>query len=109
MPKETLEIYIIGLASQKLVKTITTSKHNTENLMFYLRDQGIPVASSCLGEGVCGKCVLNDELMSCQITVEAFLQGNMKNLNDPELQPLLNFCKKLSIPDQCFLIFISYL
>ncbi|MBC7419129.1 MAG: 2Fe-2S iron-sulfur cluster binding domain-containing protein [Bdellovibrio sp.] len=27
-----------------------------ENLMQYLQAQGIPVASSCLGDGICGKC-----------------------------------------------------
>ncbi len=27
-----------------------------ENLMLFLQSQGLPVASSCLGDGICGKC-----------------------------------------------------
>jgi 2Fe-2S ferredoxin len=27
-----------------------------ENLMLFLQANGIPVASSCLGDGICGKC-----------------------------------------------------
>ncbi len=31
---------------------------NNQNLMAVLQDNEIPVASSCLGDGICGKCVL---------------------------------------------------
>ncbi len=27
-----------------------------KNLMLFLQEQGIPVASSCLGDAICGKC-----------------------------------------------------
>lgn len=30
-----------------------------ENLMVVLQKNEVPVASSCLGDGICGKCVLN--------------------------------------------------
>lgn len=30
-----------------------------DNLLWALRDKDIPVASSCHGDGVCGKCVVN--------------------------------------------------
>ncbi len=67
-----------------------------ENLMTFLHEQQLPVASSCLGEGVCSMCKLkitgnlkpaqlsetetlrrnkcdNDERLSCQITIESDL------------------------------------
>ena len=31
----------------------------SDNLMEVLQKNEIPVASSCLGDGICGKCVLN--------------------------------------------------
>lgn len=46
----------------------------TVNLMDFLRAQGLPVASSCDGEGVCRKCVVNEVLLSCQLSVGGFLQ-----------------------------------
>lgn len=42
-------------------------------LMKLLLDNGIPVASSCNGDGVCLKCTLtvNDEkILSCQYDIE---------------------------------------
>lgn len=44
-----------------------------ENLMDFLRRHGIPVASSCGGDGVCRRCVVNGELLSCQMNVGGFL------------------------------------
>ncbi len=42
-------------------------------LLEFLRAQGIPVASSCAGEGVCRQCVVNENVLSCQLTVQRFL------------------------------------
>lgn len=44
------------------------------NLMEFLRSKGVPVASSCGGDGVCRKCVVNGDLLSCQLSVGAFLK-----------------------------------
>ena len=37
-------------------KNLTLSAPVGVNLMAFLRDSGIPLASSCLGDGICGKC-----------------------------------------------------
>ena len=37
-------------------KNLTLDAPFGENLMFYLQSQGLPVASSCSGDGICGKC-----------------------------------------------------
>jgi len=34
---------------------------NNDNLMSVLLNNEVPVASSCLGDGICGKCVLEVE------------------------------------------------
>lgn len=46
----------------------------TDNLMGFLRAHGVPIASSCGGDGVCRKCVVNGDLLSCQLSLGAFLQ-----------------------------------
>ena len=65
-------IHVHGLASQKAVASFEVTDLTT-NLMEFLRHRGIPIASSCGGDGVCRKCVVNDDLMSCQLSVGAFL------------------------------------
>lgn len=37
-------------------KNLTLDAPQGENLMSFLQSKGIPVASSCLGDGICGKC-----------------------------------------------------
>jgi 2Fe-2S ferredoxin len=41
----------------QLNKTLSCDKG--ENLFRALRERGIPLASSCKGDGVCGKCVVS--------------------------------------------------
>jgi len=70
-------ITIKGLASGKIV-TILKFEHILDDisLMDYLLQQGIPVASSCLGQGVCSKCIVNNNLLSCQISLKNFVKLN---------------------------------
>lgn len=67
------------------------------NLMVFLQSQGVPVASSCLGDGICGKCRMRihgqlpepivlevetlkrnrasvDERLACQVQVDQALE-----------------------------------
>jgi Na+-transporting NADH:ubiquinone oxidoreductase subunit NqrF len=69
------QILIKGLASKTLIKTILlSSTDSNENLMQFLRSQNIPIASSCFGEGVCQKCVINATQLSCQFSVTTFCE-----------------------------------
>lgn len=65
------EIIIKGTASQKILLQ-TTLDQNLEatNLMNFLRENNIPIASSCNGEGVCKKCIVNTNILSCQTTIK---------------------------------------
>lgn len=68
------KIKVIGLASGKIVNLTIQSKDDLElNLMKFLQKNKIPIATTCLGEGVCKKCVINYDLISCLITVKDFL------------------------------------
>lgn len=66
-------IAIYGGASKKLLKTITVETCETGPLMNFLQSKGIPIASSCSGDGVCQKCtiILNQALvLACQVKME---------------------------------------
>lgn len=71
----TLPKYLIvkGLASQKKIIFSPTDTDLELNLMNYLMKQGLPIASSCSGQGACQRCVVNNELLSCQISVREYL------------------------------------
>ena len=78
-------------------KKLTFEAEGGENLMSFLIAQQLPVASSCLGDGVCSMCRVKikgnipppvdyeilalvrnkcaeDERLSCQITIESDLE-----------------------------------
>lgn len=47
------------------------------SLLEFLRQEKIPIASSCLGEGVCRKCVFNTNKLACQFTLsDLFAQSH---------------------------------
>lgn len=66
-------LVIYGRASQKEIKTIVITQCDFQlNLMELLLANGIPVASSCNGDGVCLKCILTvdgEKVLSCQCDV----------------------------------------
>lgn len=67
------ELIVFGRASQKQIKVIPLSESDlSTNLMEILLDNGIPVASSCNGEGACLKCLVTangEKIVSCQTEV----------------------------------------
>jgi hypothetical protein len=67
-------IEVVGLASGSS-RFLTYDKSDLSvNLLLYLRAQNIMIASSCSGEGVCKKCVIQNDWLSCMLTVEEFLK-----------------------------------
>lgn len=59
------KIIVKGLASGKTV-TELNSPDQAINLLDFLRENNIPIASSCRGEGVCKKCVFNKDKLACK-------------------------------------------
>lgn len=67
-------IEIIGLASGTSKFLSYTENDVDENLLKWLRKNQITIASSCDGEGVCKKCVIQNEWPSCELTLKTFLE-----------------------------------
>lgn len=67
-------ITIKGLASGRETKLSFHSSEKDENLLKWLRKKGITIASSCDGDGVCKKCVIQNGWLSCEFTLETFLE-----------------------------------
>lgn len=68
-----MQLQIIGSASgQKSFIEVGKDEYDS-TLLEFLRSHGFPIASSCSGRQQCRKCVLNTDILSCDITVEEFL------------------------------------
>jgi 2Fe-2S ferredoxin len=52
------------------------------NLFAFLNDMGVPVASSCGGEGVCTKCLVNVLEGQENLTIENELEIDMRDIHD---------------------------
>lgn len=78
------ELIIYGRASQKKTAFRLSRDQIISNedlsLMDYLHIKGIPIASSCKGEGICNKCYVflneqNQDILSCQLKVNQLLKN----------------------------------
>ncbi len=80
------ELVLFGLASQKIIQTISIPNETVNNtsLLTFLMEKHVPIASSCLGEGICKKCVvlINEEkVLACKITlIDIFAQTDVQTL-----------------------------
>ncbi|MBP9681630.1 MAG: hypothetical protein KBD76_09510 [Bacteriovorax sp.] len=70
-------LIVKGLASGKIRGTfpIDHLKSHELSLMEFLLEQKITIASSCLGKGQCKKCLINQNILSCQISLKDFIQN----------------------------------
>ncbi|WP_127716433.1 2Fe-2S iron-sulfur cluster-binding protein [Halobacteriovorax sp. HLS] len=74
-------IEIFGNASQSTVKKLTVQKLDYSlTLLTFLRNNSIPVASSCNGEGVCKKCLVNTDIVSCELKMSEIKQWQNKTI-----------------------------
>lgn len=67
-------IEIKGLASQTSRFLPYQEEDLDTNLLRWLRSQGITIASSCDGEGVCKKCDIQNGWLTCELTLRTFLE-----------------------------------
>ncbi|MFZ4714832.1 MAG: hypothetical protein ACOYL6_14030 [Bacteriovoracaceae bacterium] len=71
-----LSLTVYGKASGKSWTLTVSDSEQNMTLMDFLISRDIRIASSCSGEGFCKKCMVNEDLISCQITVTKFLDFN---------------------------------
>lgn len=67
-------IKIIGLASKTTTDLRPLNHEYSENLLKWLRKNAITIASSCDGEGVCKKCTIQNDWLTCKLTLEEFFE-----------------------------------
>lgn len=73
-----MQIKILGKASQTTSLLEIEPEHFQLSLMDYLNLKGFAIASSCSGVGVCKKCIVNEDLVSCQITLQEVIEQKLK-------------------------------
>lgn len=66
-------ITIVGKASGTEKELSFKQEDLSRNLLFWLRDQGVTIASSCDGEGVCKRCYIQHKWLTCEMTLKEFL------------------------------------
>jgi len=69
-----VQVTVHGLASGKFFPVTFDATDLTTDLLTFLREKGITIASSCDGEGVCKKCVIQEGWLTCELTLEEFLK-----------------------------------
>jgi Na+-transporting NADH:ubiquinone oxidoreductase subunit NqrF len=67
-------IKIKGISSGKITHLEVSPEQLPFNLLEFLRVKGTPIASSCRGEGICRLCIVNDSILSCEVTVQEYLE-----------------------------------
>jgi Na+-transporting NADH:ubiquinone oxidoreductase subunit NqrF len=67
-------IQIMGLASNSSSEIHYRDLDLDKNLLRFLREKGITIASSCDGEGVCKKCSIQNDWLTCKLTLKTFLE-----------------------------------
>jgi len=71
---QVTQVKVMGLASNSVVAEFKLQENEMDSdLLTLLRDRGIPIASSCYGDGVCQKCLINGDLMACMTSPRELL------------------------------------
>lgn len=80
------QLILYGQASGKILKTfdLPLDELSDDTILQFLMNQKIPIASSCLGEGICKKCVVTNrdkKLLACTVSLsELFSNSDVETL-----------------------------
>ena len=69
-----MQITVKGRASGRLTPVPYTATDLEKDLLHFLLVNGITIASSCDGEGVCKKCGIQNGWLTCEMTLREFLE-----------------------------------
>ena len=75
-----MQLKVIGLSSKKDFYIRYTKDEEESNLLKFLRSKNIPIASSCRGEMVCQKCIVNKSVLSCSLTLKEYLKEHSSEI-----------------------------
>lgn len=80
------EIEVMGLASGSIVKNLSFSRSQFDiTLMDFLRESGLPIASSCKGKGQCRICLVSKSILACSVTLKGLLVINSQLSDIPSV------------------------
>ena len=68
-----MQITIYGQASGKSIFLKYDSEDLSMTLLEFLTKNGITIASSCNGQGVCKKCLIQNDWLTCELTLQEFM------------------------------------
>ena len=69
------KLLILGKASGKTWELMIDSDVDLDTVLWaYLELKGHRLASSCLGLGICKKCIINNGLLACQLSLSDILE-----------------------------------
>lgn len=69
-----MQVTLIGVASG-LIKDICYSDDDlNKTLLIFLTEKGVTIASSCSGHGICKKCSIQSDWLTCKLTLKEFLE-----------------------------------
>ncbi len=69
-----MQIKVKGLASGRVYPVEALEGDYPKNLLDWLREKKFTIASSCGGEGVCKKCSIQNDWLTCELTLKEFLE-----------------------------------
>ncbi len=77
-----MQVTVRGLASGRLTFVAYEKEDLQKDLLHFLLEKGITIASSCDGEGVCKKCGIQNGWLTCQVTLGEFLERQPDSVID---------------------------
>jgi uncharacterized 2Fe-2S/4Fe-4S cluster protein (DUF4445 family) len=69
-----MQIEVVGTASGRSTFIAYGPQDMTRTMLDFLRSHEVTIASSCAGEGVCRKCNIQNDWLTCMMTLEEFIQ-----------------------------------
>lgn len=69
-----MQITVYGQASGKSIFLKYGSEDLPITLLAFLTKKGITIASSCNGQGVCKKCLIQNDWLTCELTLQEFME-----------------------------------
>lgn len=74
------EIILKGLASGKNISLTYTEAEENLTVLDFLLSLGYPMAYSCRSEGICKKCLFNNDLLGCKFRLKDLKKRGIKEI-----------------------------
>ncbi len=69
-----MQVTLIGVASGTSFHLEYSIDDLEKKLLNFLLEKEVTIASSCSGHGICKKCTIQDDWLTCEMTLKEFLE-----------------------------------